>query len=126
MGRGLSELQLWILKAASEAPFENTSLGSERILSYKDIYMGYYGWKPKYPGAKYQYGDYHLFDRQQIGVKRHRQVLVTVHKSVYRLRERGLIELYVGCGVREKTIKLTDKGIELLVNRARLSRQVSH
>lgn len=119
MGRGLSDLQKWILIAASNAPEHSSGLA---ILYYQDICMQYFGWLPGWMGYKWQYnprhaqpGD-HKFAKQLIGEKEYRRVMVTISKSVSRLKKRGLVTCYCGQVSHWAGLALTEKGKDLLVN----------
>lgn len=93
MGRGLSDLQRWILKAAEERD----------RLYYSDICEGYFGWTKidgrSGPGAQ-------KFDRAAIGAAEYNRVMATVSRSCRRLEARGLVHRIEGVYTRWTAIVL--------------------
>lgn len=78
MGRGLSDLQRWILH----------QVDTRGTLYYAEICAGYYGWTPVRPLAHCS-GLY--FSPATIGPQEYRRVLVTVSRACQRLARRGLV-----------------------------------
>ena len=79
MGRGLSDLQRWILREACR----------RGQLEYADIRRDYYGWESKQK-------DKQLRDRyspSEIGAAEYNRVMATISRSCRRLEARGLITL---------------------------------
>jgi hypothetical protein len=117
MGRGLSDLQRWIVIEAAK----------RKVLSHADILMGYFGWKAErrvnrygdegfpiknrwdhkgdlvHPGARY-------FSRAKIGEKEYANTRGTLTRSCNRLAERGLVKLLCGYYSPWAGVKITDKG----------------
>ena len=100
MGRGLSELQSFILKKASEAPVMDPrgEFASSRLphLFVPEILIGFWGWEPEKPvrderGHK-EIGYY--FSRKRIGEARYNRGMAAVSRAVARLEARGLVERY--------------------------------
>ncbi len=79
MGRGLSDLQRWILREARQ----------RGQLEYSDICQGYFGWKPLRKDQQLR----DRFSPKQIGAAEYNRVMATVSRSCRRLAERGLITL---------------------------------
>jgi hypothetical protein len=98
MGRGLSNLQRWILSEARRRGW----------LEYDEIYQGYFGWRrtgPYWPNELRQ-----TFSPRDIGEGEYNRVMATVSRSVRRLEERGLVRLtgdYLG------QLELTGAGREV-------------
>ena len=83
MGRGLSDLQRWILR-------ETCHRGQ---LEYADIRRDYFGWKPKQK-------DQQLRDRyspQDLGADEYNRVMATISRSCRRLEARGLKVRRIRC-----------------------------
>jgi hypothetical protein len=78
MGRGLSELQHWILDQVDACG----------TLRYADICAGYYGWTPVRP-IDPSHGQY--FSPATIGRQEYRRVLVTISRACKRLARRELV-----------------------------------
>jgi hypothetical protein len=134
MGRGLSELQRWILRRAS----------TQRRLYYPEILEGFFGWKPKQPFRRYKEGEKDLdgqpapvgdlanvagqhFSSRTIGEERYRKVMFTLRRSCARLEERGLVERIQRAYAGWRAVKITQKGREWLSvnsaeNRPRVNR----
>jgi hypothetical protein len=103
MGRGLSDLQRWILQQASE----------RTRLYVPEICQGFFGWQPKTPLHRYGESDHptrqpskewgerdgdmipfggQYFSRKEIGAREYRRVMVTISRALSRLQGRGLVE----------------------------------
>jgi hypothetical protein len=107
VGRGLSDLQRWILRRA----------GSVRNVPHADIMAGFFKMQPKralqydkdgilrWPGGKY-------FDPQQIGAARYRAIQATISRACTRLEVRGLVVRLVGYYSHWSGVAITDKGRE--------------
>lgn len=108
MGRGLSDLQRWILA-------EVTRLG---YLYYADVCERYFGWTPQRPIYRYGQGPY-AHDRRetagqlvhpsskyflpaQVGPKEYRRGMVTLSRACRRLKARGLIPWRPGLVTTER------------------------
>lgn len=109
MARGLSDLQKWILKKASE----------QKIVYYADICIGYYGWIPLHDfneDGTIKSSLYHHFSRSSIGEKVYRKTMAAISKSCMRLQERGFVVCLQGkygrwSGVRLETNKPTSSNL---------------
>ena len=98
MGRGLSDLQRWILHEACE----------RGQLEYADIRRDYFGWESKQT-------DKQLRDRyspKEIGEDEYNRVMATISRSCRRLETRGLITLE-GYAPYLRWIKPTKAGREI-------------
>jgi hypothetical protein len=127
MGRGLSELQRWILTEACKRP----------RLHYADVLHHYFGF-PVRPGADRlwyvtgligsEYGEStwegggtlrtpncQRFDPAAIGLARYRSAKVALGRSCRRLEQRGLVTCIAGAYSRWAGVEATDKGRELSV-----------
>jgi len=107
MGRGLSELQQFILKKAATL----------RIVYYADICMEYYGWKPRYAAYESHYSDGTLmspgrqrFSRKEIGEREYSRVMATMNRSCNRRAYRGLVTGWKGKNAHWRGVKITDSG----------------
>jgi hypothetical protein len=142
MGRGLSELQRWIVQEASHA---------ERLY-FVEILERYFHWEAYDSRAPYYWSDedkkqnhtlkrcrvncsclrfggvdrctkqpgelltFHgqTFSRARIGEQRYRSVMVTLTRSVNRLVQRGLIQRLYGSFASWRALTITDQGREWL------------
>jgi hypothetical protein len=106
VGRGLSELQRYILAEAGKRQTlgqlrkvpDNRFRDSRFDLYVGEILHGYFGWKPHYPiRLKSDERDigYH-FSRREIGEATYRKTMTTLSRSIRRLEERGLVEYVKG------------------------------
>ena len=98
MGRGLSDLQRWILSEACR----------RGQLEYADIRREYFGWESKRK-------DQQLRDRyspEEIGAEEYNRVMATISRSCRRLEARGLITLE-GFAPYLRWIKPTKAGREM-------------
>ena len=84
MGRGLSDLQRWIVDEARK----------RKRLYYADICVGYYGWiaRPKYGGGP----NSQKFSPDEIGRAEYARVMATISRSCARLEARGLVHRIQG------------------------------
>jgi hypothetical protein len=100
MGRGLSDLQRFILKRAAE------SGGARR----GDVLCDYFGWRTQgeRPTGRYAWIGEQNFSPSQIGTKKYRSDSASLSRAQRRLRERGLVN-DGGC-----VLVLTDAGKELV------------
>jgi hypothetical protein len=130
MGRGLSELQRYIL----------TEAGKRQRVYYADILEGFFGWAPVKPIARWKAGDvrggvpgypeeqipenevgsikhpgHQYFSRRKIGEKNYRKVLATLSRTCLRLGQRGLVTCLRGTMGHWSGIEITDKGREQLL-----------
>ncbi len=87
MGRGLSDLQRWILAEARK----------QDRLYYADICEKYYGWRRKYHtwGDPFSVGC-NKFYRSEIGHREYNRVMATISRSCRRLEKRGLVRCISG------------------------------
>ncbi|QDU60443.1 hypothetical protein Pan216_12820 [Planctomycetes bacterium Pan216] len=104
MGRGLSELQRFILERSAKAP----------RLYYSEILVEYFGWKPGWP-LKYEDGvlaspGSHRFSRTKIGEKEYSRVMATLSRSCTRLDNRGLVTVIVAEYSHWTGVVITDQG----------------
>ncbi len=86
MGRGLSELQRWILREAR----------ARGRLYYADICEGYFGWNRKPRGTLSENYNRQMFSRQAIGEKEYDRVMATISRSCLRLERRELVRCLRG------------------------------
>ncbi len=98
MGRGLSELQRWILIKA----------GERAGLSYGEVCRDFYGWEK----WKWSCIEGRCFDPKAIGEKEYHRVKSTISRAVKRLALRGLVARCYSMDIR-----LTEAGAEWLRSR---------
>jgi hypothetical protein len=89
MGRGLSDLQRWILRQAAAVPAEEVKSsplhpvapGTMRAgrLYYRDILLGYYRWEPAGAG-KLGLGQ-NMFCPRRIGPRRYRSTMAALSRA---------------------------------------------
>jgi hypothetical protein len=104
MGKGLSELQIKILKMA----YKNRNRGSgSGDVTNREVLIGVYGFRPLYSLQEKRNGAI-IFDRQAIGINLYRSASVSVAKAFNRLADRGLARRKYGHG-----IILTDEGFKV-------------
>jgi hypothetical protein len=116
MGRGLSDLQRWILRECVA--------GDHVGMYYWHICLHYFKWPAH---TQHQPNDFPqhfsvgnpIFRSQDIGVKEYRRVMATISRSCARLQARGLIEVsplrYKGSGaIAAGCVYITDAGKEWL------------
>jgi DNA-binding MarR family transcriptional regulator len=109
MGRGLSDLQKYILK---EAAAQNPNERGNQWLYNHDIFMGYYGWEPHI--RNYDMRAANNFLPSAIGEKKYNAAHVAVRKACDRLEQRGLINCISSYGRRSwAAVEITDKGREV-------------
>lgn len=128
MGRGLSELQRFILRRA----------GQVRRVYYADVLEGYFGWVPRQPikrhgttrNARYpatgmeqtppeQVGELASpgrphFSRSSIGDATYRKAMASLSRACLRLGKRGLVTCLTGNVSRWAGVEITDQGREWL------------
>lgn len=106
MGRGLSELQKYILTAASS--MKEDDYNKEGRLYYADIFRAFYGWKGTngHPGGR-------KFDPNEIGQKKYDSAHVAVRKACARLEKRGFVACIMGSYSHWSGVEITDKGREM-------------
>ncbi len=130
MGRGLSDLQRYIL----------TEAGKRSRVYYTDVLVGFFGWKPKLPLKRNKAGDRigadwatfrsevvpneddgnlslpgnQYFSKREIGEEAYSSVMAALSRSMRRLEVRGLITVLVGCYSRWSAAAITDQGREWL------------
>lgn len=97
MGRGLSELQQFILKKA----------GRDGDIAPPDILEDFFGWKktriPCRPGG-------HRFSPPEIGTERYHKTMVTLSRSIRRLECRGLVQRHAAAWGNRFCLRLTAAG----------------
>jgi len=98
MGRGLSDLQRWILRQTCK----------RGQLEYADIRRDYFGWKSKQQDKQLR----ERYSPQDIGEDEYNRVMATISRSCRRLEARGLITLE-GYAPYLKWIKPTKSGRDL-------------
>lgn len=111
MGRGLSELQKYILTAAALQKDDESSGGCAGRLYNADILKEFYGWK----GDNGLPGD-HKFNPKEIGQKKYDSAHVAVRKACARLEKRGLVVCILGAHSHWSGVEITDKGREVAAN----------
>lgn len=106
MGRGLSDLQKYILTAA--ASMKNGDYSKEGRLYNADIFREFYGWKDAngIPGRR-------KFDPNEIGQKKYDSAHVAVRKACARLEKRGFVVCILGAHSHWSGVEITDKGREM-------------
>jgi hypothetical protein len=130
MGRGLSPLQRYIL----------TEAGQRARVYYKDVFQGYFGWKPTREFDRYKPGDTihspigpdrvvvsgdrndgtlrspsrHAFSRSEIGLAAYNSGMATLSTACSRLRARGLVESIGGTSAHWSAVTITKAGREWL------------
>lgn len=117
MGRGLSDLQKFILRKAARQP---------RVY-YCEICEGFYNWEPKswfgvkdgggfcrskdgnlkYPGTQY-------FSRAEIGEKEYTRVMAAISRSCLLLQERGLVKCITVASSHWSGVVITEKGRQFI------------
>jgi hypothetical protein len=107
MGRGLSELQRFILRRASEL----------RRLHYAEVLVEYFGWQPVGPWAalRRHAGDLahpgaHRFDAAMIGHTRYHNTRSVLAQACRRLEARGLVTRWYGTTSHWQAVVITDAG----------------
>jgi len=106
MGRGLSELQRFILEKAATMEY----------VCYADICMEYYGWKPRHsvhrlPDGTLANAGRQLFSRKEIGEREYSRVMATISRSCKRLAfNRDLVTWVVGTYRHFSGVKITESG----------------
>src|SRR5262245_31279974 len=102
MGRGLSDLQRFILTRAAQ----------QERLYYAEILAEYFGWelrKSMYlKDGKYWSGQF--FGRRKIGEAVYHRVMATLSRTCRRLEARGLVQCVSGAYCRWSAVDITDKG----------------
>ena len=105
MGKGLSELQKFILIMA----YRNQDRGYESVyVKNRDVLIEVYKFPFHSPSANTSSGTPQIFKRQEIGISRYRSASVSVVKAFNRLVNRGLAIRKYNHG-----IILTDKGTKV-------------
>jgi hypothetical protein len=116
MGRGLSELQCWILREASARP--------DGSLRYAEICCGFFGWTPD---CRYEDGEFfrehprthrrsevlpgeHKFSREDIGARRYQAVMASLSRACKRLQHRGLATCIYGMYAHWSGVEITAQG----------------
>ena len=112
MGRGLSELQRFILSKAAH----------QKRVYYCEILADYFKWKPvrkfwrdKDTGELKDPVGQH-FSRQAIGEREYTRVMVTLGRSCLRLEKRGLVTCIQGAYAHWSAVKITEEGKTLEAN----------
>lgn len=125
MGRGLSELQRYILSEA----------GKRRRVYCPDILEGFFGWKPICPMDRHRGGDVvrgfgglpdtvrpadddgvlsspgrQYFSLAKIGERTYRTVMASLSRSIRRLEERGLVTVLKGAYAGWTAVEITERG----------------
>jgi hypothetical protein len=109
MGRGLSELQRYIVAKAATV---------ER-LHYAVILADYYGWRPvkrlhsRRSDLSLAYAPGQHFAPEQIGAAQYHRVMVTLGRACWRLHTRGLVTCLVGTKFKWSAVELTPEGRRL-------------
>jgi hypothetical protein len=120
MGRGLSELQRFILKKAA----------GQKRLHYAEVLVEFFGWQPEValrhhpPGSRSYFGDEwegeledpgaQYFSRRTIGEATYRKVMATLSRSCRRLQDRGLVTCLQGAYARWAAVSITEAGRQWL------------
>jgi hypothetical protein len=123
MGRGLSDLQRWILRES----------GTISRVYYTDVLVGHYHWKPAREIRRYKAGDMRghpakpvpperfgtiswpmiqYFSRRRIGEAEYSKTMAALSRACRRLDKRGLVT-WLPCRSRS-AVEITDKGREYL------------
>jgi hypothetical protein len=109
VGRGLSDLQRFVLARAGERP----------RLYYAEVLVEWFGWTPGRPLKRNDAGTLHdpggrNFSPAKIGPARYNQVMTTLSRVCASLRRRGLVTCLTGRLARWSAVEITDKGREWL------------
>jgi hypothetical protein len=118
MGRGLSELQRYILAEA----------GTKRRLYYTEVLVGYFKWVARHPvvfhvadlpGTECKKGEMcspgdQYFSRRQIGEPVYRKTMTTLSRACGRLEARGLVRCLVGSRSHWSGVETTEAGRDWL------------
>lgn len=123
MGRGLSELQKWILRKA----------GTLKRVHYADVLEGYFGFKPEQEIARHGVGRYandpraakcgygtifspgqQHFAPEKIGRQRYRSAMASLSRACSRLHARGLVDCISGQFTHWSGVEITDAGRQWL------------
>jgi hypothetical protein len=112
MGRGLSDLQRYIVAKAATV---------ERLY-YADILQEHFGWQPVFRPRdgydkatrtpKYEIGQ-QRFDPERIGRTRYHQTMVTLSRAADRLQQRGLVTCLVAARSHWSAVEITPEGKRL-------------
>jgi hypothetical protein len=109
MGRGLSDLQRYILtEAGKRPPIDTAHQVPETQLNFNEILEGFFGWR-----AKRGILNFYHFSKLEIGEKKYRSVMAALSRSLARLEQRGLVEIHRG-HAKWTRITITDQGREWL------------
>lgn len=105
MGRGLSDLQRFIMRRAGEQP----------QLAYAEVLVEYFGWPPATGTLRRGQdglvrGGTHRFDPDAIGRRRYHSTCVTLSQACRRLAARGLVTFRQGAQRRWSAVELTAAG----------------
>jgi hypothetical protein len=120
VGRGLSDLQRWILHEAS----------TKEVLYYSEILVGFFGWEPTRPLYRYGEGIHkdntdrpagrlmnvgsRHFSPARIGQRRYASGKATLSRACDRLAKRGLVDCLQGKWSHWSGVQITDAGREWL------------
>jgi hypothetical protein len=105
MGRGLSDLQRFILRRAGEQP----------QLAYAEVLVEYFGWRPVAGTLRrgrdgVVRGGLHWFDPNAIGRQRYRSSRAVLSQACSRLAARGLVRCLQGAQGSWSAVPITDAG----------------
>jgi hypothetical protein len=108
MGRGLSELQRYIVASAA----------MRDRLYYRDILEGYLRGKSKRLAHQESDVGQHgaFFSRQRIGNLEYRRAMATLSRACQRLERRGLVRCVCGSWTHKPAVEITDIGRTWLTN----------
>jgi hypothetical protein len=121
MGRGLSDLQRFLLRRASEQPY----------LSYAEVLADYFGWEPRVPLPRHagvdplippddlQGPSTRYFDPDHIGRPRYQRTIAALSRACRRLEARGFVWGVGGRYGHWHGVEITEAG------RARLAADVA-
>ena len=119
MGRGLSELQKYILITAAAKKTGDSRGAVDGRLYNADIFQGFYGWQPGwYTGRDFRPRDMpgvgsRNFQPSIIGQKKYDTTHVVVRKACARLERRDLVVCLMGAHSHWSGIEITNKGREV-------------
>jgi hypothetical protein len=109
MGRGLSDLQRYVLAEA----------GKRSRVYYAEVLAGFYGWRPRRElardaeGKLRSPGSWH-FSPRKVGENRYNKAMAALSRACARLGTRGLVTCLKGVSSRWAGVEITDKGKEWL------------
>ena len=104
MGRGLSKLQMEILKFAAKRPMAH----------YAELLKSLFGWEPVRHAFTYKEDEFQpgsqRFSKKEIGEKRYCSNMASLSRACVRLERRGLVNILAATISHWSAVKITDAG----------------